>query len=108
MLATRSVGWRLNTPWTMSVAIVSWIARSDTRICARRSVLPKPNVLLPPHVAAKRVVAAVAEVEGDRDDGLGEPGPHRVVGLVAERAAVRRSVPAPARAGRARCARRAR
>ena len=36
MLATRSVGWRLNTPWTTSEAIVSWIARSDTSTLAER------------------------------------------------------------------------
>ena len=93
MLATRSVGWRLNTPWTTSDAIVSWMARSDTSTCASGSLLPKPNVALPPHAAAKRVVAAVAEVERDRDRRLGEPGPHRVVELVAERAATCRSAP---------------
>ena len=53
MLATRRVGCRLNTPWITSVAIVSWIGRSDTSSCASGSLLPKPNVALPPHIAAK-------------------------------------------------------
>ena len=43
MLATRSVGWRLNTPWMTSDAIVSWIARSETRTRLSTSVLPKPS-----------------------------------------------------------------
>ena len=88
MLATRSVGWRLNTPWTTSDAIVSWMARSDDEHLAEDVALAEASKFgAPPHAAAKRVVAAVAEVERDRDRRLGEAGPHRVVQLVAERPA---------------------
>ena len=89
MLATRSVGWRLNTPWTISEAIVSWMARSETSTLARaRRCCRSPNVALAaPRRRRTGVVAAVAEVERDRDRRLGEAGPHRVVELVAERPA---------------------
>ncbi len=53
MLATRSVGWRVNTPWVMRAAMVSWMARSDTRIRLSTSTLPKPsNDAVPPQAAA--------------------------------------------------------
>ena len=66
---------------------MSWMARSDTRILLRRvDVAPKAEELgraAPP--GREGVVAAVAEVEGDRHGGLDEPGPDRVVRRVAER-----------------------
>ena len=55
MLATRSVGWRVKTLWMISEAMVSWMARSDTRTRLRMSTFPKPSkVALAPHPAAKK------------------------------------------------------
>ena len=87
MLATRSVGWRVNTPWMISAAMVSWMARSDDQDAAEdvdacRS--PRRWRCAAPR-GGEGVVAAVAEVEGDRDRRLGQARPHRVVELVAER-----------------------
>ena len=56
MLATRSSGCRLNTPCTISDAIVSWMARSEVRIRLSTSVAPNAsNVALPPHATAKEL-----------------------------------------------------
>ena len=76
-----------NTPSTTIDAMVSWMARSDTRI--RVSALRLAEALEAGEAAPHRgeeLVAAVAEVERDGDAGLGEAGPDRVVRRVAERA----------------------
>ena len=53
MLATFSFGCRVNTWCTIIEAIVSWMARSSSRIWSSGSFLPNPsNVALPPHSAA--------------------------------------------------------
>ena len=88
MLATRSVGWRLNTPCTIrrrhrvvDRAVADDHLAEQVGLAERREVLRAA-----PGRAEHRVVAAVAEMERDRHVGLGEPRPHRVVRLVAERA----------------------
>jgi hypothetical protein len=54
-LATRSVGWRVNTPWTISEAIESWMARSATRTRPSTSwPVNASKVALPPQAAVKR------------------------------------------------------
>ena len=68
---------------------MSWIARSDDERPGRaRRCCRSPNVGAGrPTRRRSALVAAVAEVERDGDRRLGEPGPHRVVQLVAERPA---------------------
>ena len=88
MLATRSFGWRWNTPCDDQARhrVVDRAVRDDEaaeRVHAaerleRRRCAPR---------ARERVVSAVAEVERDGDARLGEARPHRVVALVAERPA---------------------
>ena len=109
MLAARSVGWRSNTPSTTMLPIVSWIGpvrhdqlREHVDAAERLEVVPgAPG-------AGERLVAAVAEMERDRNVGLGEARPDRVVRGMAERPARGRWRWAPARAGGAPCARRVR
>jgi hypothetical protein len=53
MLATRSAGWRVNTPWTTSEATVSWMARPSLSTWPSGSLLPNPNSRRPPHAEPK-------------------------------------------------------
>ena len=103
-------GGAVNTPWTTSEAIVSWIARSDgERRWPSGSLLPNPNVAsAAPRRGEPALVAAVAEVErdGDRRPRRGGPRPGRAACRRATGSC--RSGRAPAPDGRARCAPRAR
>ena len=54
MLATRSVGWRSNTPSTTMLPIVSWMGRSDTTSFESTSTPPRngSNQSRAPHAPA--------------------------------------------------------
>ena len=88
MLATRSVGCRSKTPWTIRDAN-DVVDRSvgDQHRTEGIALAETERVAGTPRRGDTGVVAAVAEMERDRNRRFSQTGPHRVVELVTERPA---------------------
>ena len=81
--ASRRFGKRSSTPWQMRAANVSemprsWKATSGKTLCWKAEKPPVPPVVAGAPELAVLADAAQAGVEGERDAGLVDLGPHRI------------------------------
>jgi len=86
MLTALSFGWRVNTACTIIEAMVSWIARSSVSTCSNGYDPREPLESRPATPTSGYLqVAAVTQVEADRNTRLGQRGPHRIMEGIAQR-----------------------